>query len=93
MYTNFFFSFYRYRINAFKALTSWIQIGAVTLENIDKNEVMHEAFVTLQNIQESPNVYEAAADCVIALLIRLEDQDNSAHISQLEFTVYTTVKR
>ena len=44
-------SFYRYRINAFKALTSWIQIGAVTLENIDKNEVMHEAFVTLQNIQ------------------------------------------
>ena len=45
------FSLYRYRINAFKALTSWIQIGAVTLENIDKNEVMHEAFVTLQNIQ------------------------------------------
>ena len=30
---------------------------------------------------------------VIALLIRLEDQDNSAYINHLEFTVFTTVKR
>ena len=44
---------------------------------------MHEAFSTLGNIQESPTVYESAADCVIALLIRLEDQDNSAYINHL----------
>ena len=40
-----------HRVTALEALTSWKQIGAVTLENIDKNEVMYEAFVTLQNIQ------------------------------------------
>ena len=68
---------YSYKLNAFKALKSWLQIGAVSLENIDKNEVMHEAFNSLSNVQESPYVFEAAADCVIALLIRLEDQDKS----------------
>ena len=60
--SDFLFLSRRYKINAFKALTSWIQIGAVTLDNIDKNEVMHEAFSTLGNIQESPTVYESAAD-------------------------------
>ena len=87
------FNHFRYKINAFKALTSWIQIGAVTLDNIDKNEVMHEAFSTLGNIQESPTVYESAADCVIALLIRLEDQDNSAYINHLGVLIFTTVCR
>ena len=58
-----------------------------------KSLILNCNYRFLPILSESPNVYEAAADCVIALLIRLEDQDNSAHISQLEFTVYTTVKR
>ena len=51
---------------------------------------MHEAFSTLGNIQESPTVYESAADCVIALLIRLEDQDNSAYINHLGVCFFFT---
>ena len=54
---------------------------------------MHEAFSSLSNIQESPVVFEAASDCVIALLIRLEDQDNSPYMSALELNVFTTVRR
>ena len=82
-----------YKLNAFKALTSWLQIGAINLEAIDKNEVMHEAFKALSNPQESPNVFEAAADCVIALLIRLEDHDKTPYMSGLELNVFTTVRR
>ena len=85
--------FSSYKLNAFKALTSWLQIGAINLEAIDKNEVMHEAFKTLSNPGESPNVYEAAADCVIALLIRLEDHDKTPFMSALELSVFTTVRR
>ena len=80
-------------MNAFKALTSWLQIGAINLEAIDKNEVMHEAFKTLSNLGESPNVYEAAADCVIALLIRLEDHDKTPNMSALEFNIFNAVRR
>ena len=43
--------------------------------------------------QESPVVYEAAADCIIALLVRLEDHDNSPFMSALELNVFTTVRR
>ena len=82
-----------YKLNAFKALTSWLQIGAINLEAIDRNEVMHEAFSTLSNIQESLPVFEAASDCIIALLIRLEDHDNSPFMSALELNVFTTVRR
>lgn len=69
-----------------------MQIGAVDLENIDNNEVMHEAFKALQNVQEAHVVFEAAADCVIALLIRLEDQERSPFMSDLETKVFTTVR-
>ena len=86
-------NFCSYKFNAFKALTSWLQIGAINLEAIDKNEVMHEAFKALSNPQESPNVFEAAADCVIALLIRLEDHDKTPYMSGLELNVFTTVRR
>ena len=43
--------------------------------------------------QESPVIYEAAADCIIALLVRLEDHDNSPFMSALELNVFTTVRR
>ena len=38
-------------------------------------------------------MYEAAADCIIALLVRLEDHDNSPFMSALELNVFTTVRR
>ena len=54
---------------------------------------MHEAFKTLSNVQESPVVFEAAADCVIALLVRLEDHDNSPFMSALELNIFNAVRR
>ena len=48
IYLSFLFS---YKLNTFKALESWLRIGAISLENIDKSEVMHEAFSTLSNVQ------------------------------------------
>ena len=54
---------------------------------------MHEAFLSLANIQETPAVNEAAADCVIALLIKLENRDEATpYLSGLELNVFTTVK-
>ena len=74
-------------------MTSWLQIGAINLEAIDNNQVMHEAFNSLSNPAESPNVFEAAADCVIALLIRLEDHDKTPYMSALELNIFTAVRK
>jgi transportin-3 len=79
----------RYKLSSFKCLASWLQVGAISLENIDNNEVMHEAFRSLANVQESPLIHEAAADCVIALLVRLEDYGNV----NLEMNVFTVVRQ
>jgi transportin-3 len=83
----------QYKLSAFKCLASWLQIGAISLENIDNNDVMHEAFRSLANVHESPMVHEAAADCVIALLVRLEGHDNANLMNSLEMNVFTVVRK
>ena len=65
------------------------------LSNYWWHDNLTEKFINfpLYFFQESPVVYEAAADCIIALLVRLEDHDNSPFMSALELNVFTTVRR
>ena len=60
------FSF-SYKLNTFKALESWLRIGAISLENIDKSEVMHEAFSTLANVQGKK--FSKTIDCIKYFII------------------------
>ncbi len=84
---------YQYKLNAFKCLTSWLQIGAIHLEGIDNNVVLHEALRSLANVQEYSMTHEAASDCVIALLVRLEEVDNANDMTGLELSVFTLVRK
>lgn len=56
---------------------SWITLGAIPLQGIEHNNLMHFAFRVLSSSNETNAVHEAAADAVCSLLERLEELSES----------------
>ena len=70
----------QYKVSVFKCFTSWLQLGVISLDDIEHNDVMILAFHTLAIIDESIVVHEAATDVICTLLVRLEEAGSPGKI-------------
>ena len=75
-----------------KCYSSWVTLGVISLPQLQATGVMGVAVSALGNPSSSPFLHEAAADCLIALLVMLERADR-AEAEQLEESICAVVKR
>lgn len=81
------------RLSLLRCLSSWIQLGAMPLQGIERNEAMIFAFQVMQDVNAAPGLHEAASDCVISLLESLERLDYSQPwTNNLEVGLFDLVK-
>ena len=75
-----------------KCYSSWLTLGVISLSQLQATGVMGVAVSALGDPASSPSLHEAAADCLIALLVMLERAER-AEAEQLEESICTVVKR
>ena len=76
-------------VSCVKCYSSWLTLGVIPLDTVLASPVMGMAVASLQAPQTAPELHEAATDCMIALLARLEREDSP----QLEQSTVTTVQQ
>ncbi|XP_055614222.1 transportin-3 isoform X2 [Uranotaenia lowii] len=69
-----------------KCFTSWVQINAFKLTQIDDNMIVAYSFQILANVNTKPEIHDAATDCLCALLNCLEMNNNSNGLDVKLFT-------
>jgi len=80
------------QVTVIKCYSSWLTLGVISLSQLQATGVMGVAVSALGNPSSSPFLHEAAADCLIALLVMLERADR-AEAEQLEESICAVVKR
>lgn len=68
-----------------KCMTSWIQVQAVTIEDIPQNAVIGFSLQVLRDHNSINTLHEAASDCICALLHCLEENNKNENIDRLLF--------
>jgi len=63
------------QVSVVKCFCSWLTLGCIPLDSVQSSPVMCVAVSALSSPQSAPALHEAAADCMIALLTRIERED------------------
>ena len=75
------------QVACIKCYSSWLTLGAIPLDSVLASPVMGLAVASLQAPHTPPDLHEVAADCVIALLARLEREE----CKELEVSTIQTI--
>ena len=77
-----------HHVSCVKCYSSWLSLGVIPLDSVLTSPVMGAAVASLHAPHTPPDLHEAATDCMIALLARLEREDNE----KLEASTVQTVQ-
>jgi len=77
------------KIVTVKCYSSWMTLGAISLDTVLASPVMGCAVAALSSPHSHPTLHEAASDCMISLLGRIERED----CGDLEQNTVTTVQQ
>jgi len=77
------------QIMAIKCYSSWMTLGVIGLNSVSSCSVVHLAVSALSHHSTPPNLHESAADCIISLITRLEQEVDP----ELERNIFDTVVR
>ena len=77
------------KVNCIKCYSSWLTLGVIPLDSVLSSPVMGTAVLSLQDQATPCEVHEAATDCMLALLARLERED----CHELEVSTVQTVQQ
>ncbi|KAE8750021.1 hypothetical protein FOCC_FOCC003145 [Frankliniella occidentalis] len=69
-------------IRILRCFSSWVSIQAITLSEVLENIVVVHAFQILSNPSSPSGLHEAASDCVCALLLCLEENNDQPQLEQ-----------
>lgn len=72
-----------------KCYSSWMTLGAISLDTVLASSVMGLAVGALSSPNSLPTLHEAASDCMISLLGRIEREDSG----DLEQSTVTSVQQ
>jgi len=72
-----------------KCYSSWLTLGVIPLDSVLQSAVMGAAVASLQAPNTPTELHEAATDCMIALIARLERED----CQELEISVVNSVQQ
>lgn len=68
-----------------KCMTSWIQVKAISIQEVPNNAVIGFSLQVLQDHTSINILHDAAADCICAILHCLEQNSNNTEVEKLLF--------
>ncbi|XP_023942284.1 transportin-3 [Bicyclus anynana] len=68
-----------------KCMTSWIQVKAISIQEVPQNAVIGFSLQVLQDHTSINMLHDAASDCICAILHCLENNSNNTEVEQLLF--------
>ncbi|XP_045768939.1 transportin-3 [Maniola jurtina] len=68
-----------------KCMTSWIQVKAISIQEVPQNAVIGFSFQVLQDHTSINILHDAASDCICAILHSLEENSNNTEVEKLLF--------
>lgn len=68
-----------------KCMTSWIQVGAINIQEVPQNAVIAYCLQVLRDYNCINTLHDAASDCLCSLLHSLEENNNNEDIERMLF--------